>query len=76
MKKFVLLLFLFYSGVLDVPLDTWTELAFNFTKNPVVKPTPASRISNYFDKIVVQFVDEGHTADGTFYFDDFEFLAK
>jgi len=56
----------------DVLLDTWTELTFDFTSISV----PAERMSEYYNKIVIQFGDEGHTEDGTFYFDDFEVLAK
>jgi PKD repeat protein len=57
---------------LDVPLDTWTELTFDFTSITI----PAERMSGYYNKIVVQFGDEGHTIDGTFYFDDFEVVSK
>jgi PKD repeat protein len=57
---------------LDVPLDTWTELTFDFTSITI----PAERMSGFFDKIVIQFGDEGHTVDGTFYFDDFEVVSK
>ena len=56
----------------DIPVDEWTELTFDFTTITI----PAERISGFFNKIVVQFGDEGHTEDGTFYFDDFEVLAK
>jgi hypothetical protein len=31
-------------------------------------------MSGYFDMIVIQFGDEGHTENGNFYFDDFTFL--
>jgi len=51
-------------------LDTWTELTFDFSTLSI----PVERMTDYFDKIVIQFGDEGHTVDGTFYFDDFEVL--
>jgi PKD repeat protein len=55
---------------LDVPLDTWTELVFDYSTLTI----PAERMTNYYDKIVIQFGDEGHVVDGTFYFDDFEVM--
>ncbi len=54
----------------DIATDEWVELTFDFTTISI----PETRLSDYFNKIVIQFGDEGHTVDGTFYFDDFEFL--
>jgi len=44
--------------------DTWLALEFDFSPW-------ATRID--FDKIVIQFGDEGHSCHGIFFFDDFEF---
>jgi PKD repeat protein len=48
----------------NLALDTWLELEFDF-----------SHVANRqdYDKIVVQFGDEGHTRSGIFFFDDFSF---
>lgn len=54
----------------EIPVDTWTELVFDFSSITI----PAERLSGYFNKIVIQFGDEGHVEDGTFYFDDFAVL--
>ncbi len=53
-----------------IATDEWTELIFDFSTLSI----PAERMSGYFNKIVIQFGDEGHVEDGTFYFDDFEVL--
>ena len=55
----------------DVTEAEWTELVFDFNSISI----PADRLTGYFNKIVIQFGDEGHTENGTFYFDDFEVLA-
>jgi len=55
----------------DVPLDAWTELTFDFSTISI----PSNRLSGYFNKIVIQFGDEAHTDNGTFYFDDFEVVT-
>ena len=54
-----------------ITTDEWVELTFDFTTITI----PSERLTDYFNKIVIQFGDEGHTVDGTFYFDDFEFLT-
>jgi len=48
----------------DVETDKWVELVFDFS-------AVAARID--YDKIVIQFGDEGHTRPGIFFFDDFSF---
>jgi PKD repeat protein len=48
----------------NLTLDTWLELEFDFSH-------VATRQD--YDKIVVQFGDEGHTRSGIFFFDDFSF---
>jgi PKD repeat protein len=55
----------------DIATDEWVELTFDFTSITI----PEERLTDYFNRIVIQFGDEGHTVDGTFYFDDFQFLT-
>jgi PKD repeat protein len=53
----------------DAPLavDTWLELTFDFSD-------VSARTD--FDKIIIQFGQEGHNRPGTFYFDDLEFFTE
>jgi hypothetical protein len=48
-------------------LDQWIELTFDF-----------SHVNDRtdFDKIVIQFGQEGHNRSGTFYFDDLQFFTE
>jgi PKD repeat protein len=57
------------NGGSDEPLatDTWLDLTFDFSSVSDRKD---------FDKIVIQFGQEGHTRPGTFYFDDLEFFTE
>ncbi|MCL2073738.1 MAG: hypothetical protein FWH18_07450 [Marinilabiliaceae bacterium] len=48
----------------NIELDKWVELTFDFSD---------SATREDFDKIVIQFGNEGHDRHGTFYFDDFSF---
>jgi hypothetical protein len=48
----------------DLATDKWIELTFDFSS--------VSKRQDY-DKIVIQFGAEGHTAPGIFFFDDFTF---
>lgn len=47
--------------------DTWLDLTFDF-----------SDVSDRtdFDKVIIQFGQEGHDRSGTFYFDDLEFFVE
>ncbi len=47
-----------------VDKDKWVELIFDFST------VSANRV---YDKIVIQFGDEGHAGTGIFFFDDFQF---
>jgi PKD repeat protein len=51
----------------DLALDTWTELTFDFSD-------VSTRTD--FDKIIIQFGQEGHNRTGTFYFDDLQFFVE
>jgi PKD repeat protein len=48
----------------DLELDKWLDLEFDFSQ-------VANRTD--YDKIVIQFGDEGHSRSGIFFFDDFSF---
>lgn len=48
----------------DLETDQWLELEFDFSEASAKKD---------YDRIVVQFGDEGHSRPGIFFFDDFEF---
>jgi PKD repeat protein len=47
--------------------DTWLDLTFDFS---------GAGARTDFDKIIIQFGQEGHTRTGTFYFDDFQFFVE
>jgi hypothetical protein len=47
--------------------DTWLELTFDFS---------SVSTQTIFDKIVIQFGQEGHSRPGTFYFDDLQFFTE
>jgi hypothetical protein len=49
---------------MDLETDKWLELEFDFS---------AASAHEDYDRIVVQFGDEGHSRPGIFFFDDFEF---
>ena len=48
----------------DLEMDKWIELEFDFSSSSDRKD---------FNKIVIQFGEEGHSGPGIFYFDDFSF---
>ena len=50
----------------DLPTDTWLSLTFDFS-------TVRAGESENYDKIVIQFGDEGHNRSGIFFFDDLKF---
>jgi hypothetical protein len=51
----------------DLAVDQWIELTFDFSDVSTRQD---------FDKIVIQFGQEGHKRSGTFYFDDLQFFTE